>query len=388
MHSQRRGTAFSVVVVLNIGLLAVVSAARLPAVALAQAGQAPSGQTPQMSETFFKNVQILKGIPVDEFMDVMGMFSASLGFDCASCHSEELYQDRAAFATATPLIQRARQMLVMMNGLNRANFAGQPRVTCFTCHRGSNEPASIPNLALQYSELVEDPNTIAVAAEGGTTADQVFSKYIEALGGAQRLAAVTSLVAAGTYEGFNTGGAPVPIQIFSQAPDKRTQVVQAPDGIAVKTFDGRNGWAAEPWRPMPLMPLTGGNLSGARLDAILAFPAGLQKAFSKWVVSSATIENHAVRLLQGSNPGEAPVNVYFDAAGLLVRTVRWNRTAAGTVPTQIDYSDYREVAGVKLPFKVIMTWTDGQNIFTFKEVQPNVRLEASRFARPAPFTRN
>ena len=139
---------------------------------------------------------------------------------------------------------------------------------------------------------------------------------------------------------------------------------------------------------MPLMTLTGGNLQGARLDAIVAFPAGLQKSFSQWKVSSATIDNRPVRLLQGSNPGESPVNVYFDASGLLVRTVRWNRTAAGTVPTQIDYSDYRDVAGVKIPFKAIMTWTDGQNIFLFSDVRPNVPIDPARFARPAPFTRN
>lgn len=379
---------FGVLVVMNVGLLGVVSATRLPAPAPPQAGQAGPGQPSPMSETFFKNVQILKGIPVDEFMDVMGMFSASLGFDCASCHSEELYKDRAAFAIATPLIQRARQMLVMMNTLNRGNFAGQPRVTCFTCHRGQNQPASIPNLALQYSELIEDPNAIAVVAEGGTTADQVFSKYLEALGGAQRLASLTSLVATGTYEGFNTGGAPVPIEIVAAAPDKRVQLVKVPDGVGIKTFDGRNGWAAEPWRPMPLMTLTGGNLAGARLDAIVAFPAGLQKAFSQWKVSSATIDNRAVRLLQGTNPGESPVNVYFDESGLLVRTVRWNRTAAGTVPTQVDYSDYRDVAGIKIPYKVIMTWTDGQNIFLFSDVRSNVAVDAARFARPAPFTRN
>jgi hypothetical protein len=379
---------FGVLVVMNVGLFGVVSATRLSAAAPPQAGQAGAVQAPPMSETFFKNVQILKGIPVDEFMDVMGMFSASLGFDCASCHSEELYKDRAAFAIATPLIQRARQMLVMMNTLNRGNFAGQPRVTCFTCHRGQNQPASIPNLALQYSELIEDPNAIAVVAEGGTTADQVFGKYLEALGGAQRLVGLTSLVATGTYEGFNTGGAPVPIEIVAAAPDKRVQMVKVPDGVGIKTFDGRNGWAAEPWRPMPLMTLTGGNLAGARLDAVVAFPAGLQKAFGQWKVSSATIDNRAVRLLQGSNPGESPVNVYFDESGLLVRTVRWNRTAAGTVPTQVDYSDYRDVGGIKIPFKVIMTWTDGQNIFLFSDVRPNAAVDPARFARPAPFTRN
>jgi hypothetical protein len=122
-------------------------------------------------------------------MDVMGMFSSSLGFDCASCHSEELYTDRAAFAITTPLITRARQMIAMMNTLNRNYFGGEPRVTCFTCHRVRNQPASIPSLALQYSELMEDPSDIAVIARTrGVTPDQVFSKYLQALGGAQRLA--------------------------------------------------------------------------------------------------------------------------------------------------------------------------------------------------------
>ncbi len=367
-------TVFWALVTLNVCLLGVVSAA----------GQADQ---PQMSETFFKNVQVLKGIPVDEFMDVMGMFSASLGFDCASCHSDELYTDRAAFAITTPLIARARGMIVMMNTINRNFFKGEPRVTCFTCHRVRNQPASIPSLALQYGELLEDPSDIAVIADSRITADQVFSKYLQALGGPQRLASMNSLVGRGTYEGFNTGGAPVPVQIFSAAPDKRTQIVQAPDGTGIKTFDGRDGWVAEPWRPMPLMTLTGGNLSGARLEAFVSFPARLQKAFTRWQVSSATIDDRAVQVLQGSNAGELPVNFYFDAPGLLVRTVRWNRTAAGIVPTQVDYADYRDVAGVKFPFRMVMTWTDGQNTYRLNDVRTNVPIDAARFARPAPFKR-
>jgi outer membrane lipoprotein-sorting protein len=57
------------------------------------------------------------------------------------------------------------------------------------------------------------------------------------------------------------------------------------------------------------------------------------------------------------------------------------------VPTQIDYSDYRDVAGVKMPYKILMTWTDGQNTFQLADIQPNVAINAARFARPAPFTR-
>jgi len=67
--------------------------------------------------------------------------------------------------------------------------------------------------------------------------------------------------------------------------------------------------------------------------------------------------------------------------------MRWNRTAVGTLPVRFDYADYRDVAGVKMPFRTVVTWTDGQNVLALKEVRPNVPIEASRFARPAPFKR-
>jgi len=54
------------------------------------AGQSAQGQNAQLSENVFKNVQVLRGIPVDQFMDTMGMFAASLGYDCASCHDQDM----------------------------------------------------------------------------------------------------------------------------------------------------------------------------------------------------------------------------------------------------------------------------------------------------------
>ncbi|MGH9258006.1 MAG: photosynthetic reaction center cytochrome c subunit family protein [Vicinamibacterales bacterium] len=359
--------------------------AGLRAEAFAEAGQAGSEQPPLMSDTVFKNVQVLKGIPVDEFMDTMGMFASSLGFDCVSCHSGDIYTNRGAFAEATPLIQRARQMIVMMNTINKNYFGGQPRVSCFTCHNAKNRPEFIPNLALQYGELVDDPNSMRIFPDTRTTVDQIFNKYLQALGGPQRLAGLTGFVARGTYEGFNTGGNQFPIEIAARAPNQRMQVVRTPDGDAVKTFDGRAAWAAEGWRPLPLLALTGGNLDAARLEAMQWFPATIRPAFTQWLVSSTTIDGRVVQLLQGQNAGQLPVNFYFDDAGLLVRIVRWNRTAVGTVPVQFEYADYRDVAGVKLPFRMVLTWTDGQNTIVLKEIQPNATIDAARFARPAPY---
>jgi hypothetical protein len=52
------------------------------------------------------------------------------------------------------------------------------------------------------------------------------------------------------------------------------------------------------------------------------------------------------------------------------------------VPVQIDYSDYRDVAGVKIPFGWIITWTNGQSTIKLKDVQPNVPIDNARFAKP------
>jgi len=352
-------------------------------VAAQQPGPAAAVPT---SDQVFKNIQILKGIPVDQFMDAMGMFSASLGYDCSSCHSQDIHYDRAAFATTTPLITRARQMINMMNGLNEGNFGGRPRVTCFTCHRGSPNPEDVPSLALQYADLVDDPNAMTLVRSRTVTPDQVFAKYMQALGGAQRVAALTSFTARGTYGGFNTGGADIPIEINAKAPNQRMQIVRAPDAENVKTFDGRKAWVSEGWRPLPLMELTGGNLEGARIEALTLFPAAIKDAFTGWQVGSATIDDKPAQVLQGRSGGQ-PVNFYFDESGLLVRTVRWNRTPVGTVPTQTDFSDYRDVNGVKMPFKTVITWTDGQNTITLNQVQANVPMDASKFAMPKPFVR-
>jgi hypothetical protein len=361
---------------------AVASAAACLVAAVSLQAQDPA---PLVSDAFFKNVQVLKGIPVDEFMDTMGMFAASLGYDCVSCHSPKIYEDRGAFAETTPLIQRARQMIVMMNTINKNYFAGQARVSCFTCHHAKNRPDFIPSLALQYGELMDDPNSMVIFPDTRTTIDKLFERYIQAVGGAQRLGALTSFVARGTYEGFNTGGNQFPIEIAARAPNQRAQIVRTPEGDAVKTFDGKSAWAAEGWRPLPLLPLTGGNLEAARLEALVAFPATIRGAFMNWQVATTTIDGRVMQLAQGANPGQLPVNFYFDETGLLARIVRWNRTAVGTVPMQVEYSEYRPVAGVQMPFRIVNTWTDGQNIFTLKEIQPNAAVEAARFARPAPF---
>ena len=353
-----------------------------------QAGPAAPGQNaqqaPVMAGDVFKSVTALKGIPVDTFFESMGMFASAMGNDCTFCHVKEAYFDRAKFAEPTPKIVRARGMIAMMNTINQNYFRGEARVTCFTCHRGNNSPVRDPDLSLQYGTPVEDPNVVEFPEETRTSADSLFDKYLQAIGGRARLAAVTTYVAKGTYEGFDTAFAKIPVEVYAKAPNQRTMVVKMTSGDSVRAFDGRNAWMAGPDTPVPILELTSGNLERARLEALLQFPVNIRQAFKQWKVGRTAIDGQEVWIVQGGDDAQPLTNFYFDQSGMLVRLVRWTITPVGRVPTQIDYKDYRDVNGVKMPFQWTVSQTYMQMAINLSEIRPNVAVDAARFNKPAP----
>ena len=238
-----------------------------------------------MSEQAFKNVQLLRGIPVKEFMETMGFFSAALALNCSDCHGETT--SWASYAEDTPLKQTSRRMILMVNAINRANFGGARNVTCFTCHRGSQKPKVTPSLALQYSVPAdEDPDEIVPnpSARVTTTAEQILDRYTQAIGGAAAAARLTSYTAKGTYEGFDSDFEQVAVDIYAKAPDMRATVIHMRGGDSITTYDGREAWAAAPPDLTPVTPLSlvGASLDGARLDALLAFPGQARQALTDW----------------------------------------------------------------------------------------------------------
>ena len=389
MKCRWNGPVFWSTVVVMACLLGGVSARGVGAPVSAQAAQAPAAPAVPMSDQVLKNIQVLKGIPIDTFFESMGLFASSMGGDCTYCHSKDAVFNRDAFAVATPRIQRARQMIVMMNTINKSYFAGQTKVTCFTCHRAAYSPETAPRFTLQYGTPPEEPNMINFVEDPRADAGKVLDKYLDAVGGAGRLAKVASFTGKGTYAGFDTGFKEVPVEVFGKAPNQRTTVVHMDYGDNIRVYDGRSGWFAGPDAPVPLQPLTSGVLDAARLEALAAFPAGLKQAYSQWKVGSTLIDDKDVTIVQGSNPnsGLLPVNFYFDSGnGLLVRIVRWNETPVGPNPTQIDFDDYRELqgTGVKMPHTWTVSLTYMQMTIKLDGLQANVPVDASRFARPVP----
>jgi len=116
------------------------------AVCLTAAALAASPVAAQtMSDQVFKNVRVLKGIPVDDFMGTMGIMSAALGVDCSECHTNAGTVS-VDWAADTPRKVVARTMVTMMANINRGNFGSRQMVTCWTCHRGRDRPSTTPSI--------------------------------------------------------------------------------------------------------------------------------------------------------------------------------------------------------------------------------------------------
>ncbi len=336
----------------------------------------------QMAEEVFKNVQVLKGIPVDEFLSTMGVFSAALGMSCEDCHAanDSKWEN---YALDTGVRKRtARTMVAMMSTINKSFFGGRQVVTCYSCHRGSERPKITPSLANLYGAgPPEEPDDTIAQAPNAPSADQLLDKYIQALGGPQ----LASFIAKGTSAGYGPEGGKRPVEIFAKAPGQRTTIIHTDNGDSTTTYDGRSAWIAAPLRPVPVLALSGTDLAGARLDAEMSFPGRIKQAVGNWRVGfPVTINNREAQVVQGTSTGGVLATLYFDTeSGLLVRMVRYANSVVGRTPTQIDFADYREVAGVNMPFRWTVTWLDGRENFELSEVQPNVPIDAAKFAKPA-----
>jgi hypothetical protein len=355
--------------------------------ALAEGGQAAAPAKPMMVEDVFKNVQALKGIGVDDFLLTMGIMSAALGSDCVGCHPSA-GTDHVDWALDTPRKRTARRMVQMVTAINRDNFNGRQVVTCWSCHRGRDRPVTTMTLDVVYGPPTDESDDVLAQAQGVPSVDRVLDKYLLAIGGAQNVARVTSFVATGKsvgYRGFGGGGV---VEVSAQAPDKRATHIGFPEyadrGVSVRTYDGRTGWIATPLAVVPKYELSGSERDGARLDAMLSFPTQIKQALTNLRVGPpSTIRDQDVTVLQGNGPNGTLATLYFDdRSGLLVRMVRHGRSPIGRVPTQVDYSGYRDVGGIKFPFRWTFAWLDGRDDFEFSDVKVNVAIDAAKFGEP------
>ncbi len=341
---------------------------------------APDAAASKTAEQQYKNIQALKGIPADQVVPGMQFISASLGVECQFCHVQDAFDKDDKKPKLT-----ARKMMTMMFAINKDNFDGHREVTCFSCHRGSTNPvATPPVMADDIKPLME----AAAAAEksehsedkDAPSPDQLFDRYVKAVGGASAIDDITSRVMKGT---ITFGDRTVSIDIYCKDPDKRISFTHTPDGDSITAFDGHEGWLGIP--PRPPRDMHGQELDAAAMDADLHFPAHLKEMFNKAEVrGSEKIADTDTYLIIGRREGKPPLRLYFDKnSGLLVRLTRYADTPFGLLPTQIDYADYRQAGDVRIPFRWTLARPSGRFTIQISDVKENVPVDDAKFAKPA-----
>ena len=346
----------------------------------------------------FKNIQVLKDISADRLLPSMRYLTVALGVRCDYCHDVEHYDsdDKAPKQTA-------RKMMTMTFATNRDNFGGKREVTCYTCHRGASKPVGIPALpeiaagtgaavaaAPAAAQNPKPPSATssgsaqASAATDATTslpsADEIFAKYLQAIGGAEAVAKNTTRAEQGIVEGPRNPHAT--IETYRKAPDKAYAVLHTSNGDVFEGVDGKAGWGKR--ANGQVVDESGDEL--ARSIQWAAFYPGEQfeEDYSRFQVrGTEKIEGHEAYEVMAWWPVGGVDRLYFDTrSGLLLRISHLIESPLGAVPLQTDYDDYRDVNGLKIPFKVRVARMDGTTTYTWQKMDANVPVDESRFAKP------
>jgi outer membrane lipoprotein-sorting protein len=268
-------------------------------------------------------------------------------------------------------------MIAMTMAINKNSFGGRQQITCYSCHRGATHPVNLPP-ALD-SDAPARPEAGAPAAPAAT-ADQIVDRYIAALGGADAIKKITSRVQKGK---ILANGSETPIEVITKAPNMRITITHNSASDSFVAFDGKAGWMGNAGRPAREM--TAAESASSGLDAEFYLALRLKEMFPQLrrgrpeEVGGAQCE-----VLTGAAPGRPMVRLYFDKnSGLLVRLARYADTPLGRNVTQIDYADYREVDGVKTPFRWTLSRPNARFTIQIAELKNNVPVDDAKFAKPA-----
>jgi photosynthetic reaction center cytochrome c subunit len=404
--------------------LAGVSAQQSAAPAAQAPGQPPGGGRggPQQP----KNIQVLKDVPADQLMLTMQYIAASLGVQCNYCHvqGQNDLDDKETKKTA-------REMMKMVDKLNATFFDGKPRVSCASCHNGRSRPVRTPPLAIN---MTPEQAAAAAAARGrggrggpggpggavaaGTpggpggqgrgaepppppvpteTVDQIAEKYVQALGGLQALQSAKTRVMAGTITTRDLVTSNITVQEKATGEyriDIATQPIPTIRATNAKTAwaiggggGGRGGGGAPPDAPRDLAGFQ--MQQGLRL-ADFMLPLHLKERYETLLVNKAyeTIDGKQVVVITGRPYPNVTEQLSFDReTGLLLRRVVI--TGSGGVgfsimnlPEQIDYSDYRDVGGLKVPHTVRHATWNQVTTEKFTDVKINAPVADTIFAKP------
>lgn len=211
---------------------------------------------------------------------------------------------------------------------------------------------------------------------------QILANYMQAVGGKKAGEKIKSRMSKGTIE-LAPMGVKGTFENYAAAPNKSaSKLTLAGIGEFYEGFDGTTAWAINPVQGS--RDKQGEELAQAKLTSDFYREANLAKLFSKMELKGIEKVGADDAYVVVAMPDNLPAETfYFDTkSGLLVRQDTTSITPEGKMPGKTFFEDYREIDGIKVPFKTRSILPQAEIITTFTEIKNNVAIEDSKFAKP------
>jgi hypothetical protein len=305
-----------------------------------------------------KNVKELTGLSDFELVRAMQEMSAGLGVNCDFCHARK-GNDLDFASDDKKEKQTARAMIVLTKAANTSTFNGRSTVSCYTCHRGKEHPTGLVPLpvapVVEEKEPAERPKM--------PSSEEVVKKYAEAVGNSARW---ENLSVKGTADSLKPSQ-PITFDIASSG-GKIHAKNETPRGTFEVTLEGDHGQAVDPRGPRTL---SASDIERFRYQYDAWQPVAPKEINTdpkgSRVIGKEKIGEHETYALFTSLGPKSRQRLYFDTtSGLLVRRVVLTDSPVGTIPSQTDFDDWKDVGGTKYPFLVTWMSPDARNAGTKK----------------------
>ena len=343
-----------------------------------------TAQSDQPVEQTRKNIQVLKGLPESQLFPLMNFVATSLGVKCDHCHVKNGKNPQTGGdnwvweSDDKPKKLVGRRMMKMVLDINGTNFNGETRVTCYTCHRGSTMVARLPPLP---------PHDPAPTETTLPSAEQILAKYVAAVGGKDAATKFKTTVMKGTIEraeGRNADESLLTrerqLEVTLKEPGKYLIMWATVQGAISASLNADAGWLKT---AAGLRKLGGRDLEGLRRAAIYyAAIKVVEQPAQMRVIGTEKIGDRDAYVLAHVLNQDTTIRFFFDTqTGLLLRELTTTRTMLAPLPDQVDFEDYRDVDGVKLPFTIRTSDAAPYSTATrrFTEIKHNVAVDDNVF---------
>jgi hypothetical protein len=275
---------------------------------------------------------------------------------------------------------QAQSMLDRLTDRTTQQTAGSPRVKLGeTILAEPVQPGSSRGIVAGTisSEQIRDGRTIDASGPMPTT-DEVLARYVLALGGADKIKAVTSRLTKGTLDviGVSRNGS---FEVYALAPNKTLTVMQTNSIGTIKLgFNGQSGWVHS---SSGLRMMKGLELETLQRDSDFYEPLRLKDNYARvTLLGKSKIGYREVYVLE-LQPASGPIEKLFvDAESFL--PVRLNATrsyGSQMAAVEVYLDDWQTVDGIKFPFTITQSFPRLTLVFKTTEVKHGVDIDPKLF---------